>query len=1031
MAKYNLIRNSLVDTPIVSGTGNLELSINQIELLYDNNTTSSGVSLSSSDILFIDIEMPNRIKLDEVSLFFSAAAGNPSASGSISFYYKNYESGDYIELDKDLEGDKFYTINHPDPFAPKYIRMVIEEEQGHLYEAIVYNDDFDILFGKDGNLVDIVLDDMSENTELYLYNNADLGNPSIDAYIMPDPFESGSEYIKIATSIDGEYKGIYDGIGIDNNSQNKYNWSMGEFSHTIEINNSIQLLPSTFSSDNFNDFTKTLVPLVEQPGGTYFNVGENCMDWFSEGIIYAICRPSGTSSLHLYKYTYDDNSWEFIKTLPSSYGVDGYACMTCLGNYVYIIVNFGGSFVRYDVVNGGDWETLVGPEHPIGTYGRQAGMCSDRNRYIYSLTTSRYYDNGKSHKRYDVINNTWESMSTGYVAKGDNATYTYTICITMSYSSEEDVVYMDCGESTYGSGNFQKYYVATNTWDTDWKIDSTNRRDRVISYYKNYFVYCGYNYGNYLYVYNLEDLSLNMFLLPYIVKADRPPNLLCFQTSDGMINVMVTNLNHDLSNEIFIFPIGTDKNYNRHGYYITPIIDIGDTFNSAYLSIDRTTSGGSSISCSDSVSDVIEIKSSNETPRAYDKVLLGRRDNFNNFYIVDCDTVSGDIDDTFDKINITSSSSYNIDRILFDRSNIDLILLVRNGTTSSAFFRYDLIQKRTTHQSSYSNAYRVYNTKVLDVDVLGNVWVYGDDALRKMNYDMSQEFALTKSTSDFISCISASKTTGACWYIDTSSKTVVNINDLQDELCSISFSDPKYITASSSGGCYVYDFATKNVVELSYDGTEVNSFELPQFYIINGMSLTVRDNNDLFLWFIDGYNRVLMYSCDGTLIKEIAAPTIDHILGCGSGCIVSSATFNKTYRIDIYGNITNYFDFSSYQSSSYVGCPIYISYDEMINDGCVDIFKYTNDPVWLDDYWKEMNINKIRLENKKFHQVKLKFNSAPGAETPYLNKIFFPEPTKVTGIYPKTSKPVYLKTEFSNEAEDKEYNTKLRCWWGI
>jgi len=911
--------------------------------------------------------------------------------------------------------------------------MVIEEEQGYLYETIVYNDDFDILFGKDGNLVDISLDDMSDSTELYLYNNADLGNPSIDAYIMPDPFEKGSEYIKISNSIDGEYKGIYDGIGINNNSQNKYNWSMGEFSHTIEINDSIQLLPSTFSSDNFNDVIKTSVPLFEQPPGTYFNVGENCMDWFSDGVIYAICRPSGSGSLHLYRYTYNDNSWVLIKTLPSSYGADGYACIACLGNYVYIIVNYGGTFVRYDVVNGGDWQTLTGPAHSSDSYQRQAGICSDRNRYLYSLTTSRYRNYGRSHKRYDVTSNIWESLSTGYYSNGNSSTDTTTTCVTMSYSVEEDAVYIDCGEQSQyeGTNNFQKYYVNSNSWDTSWKIESTNRRDRVISYYKNYFVYCGYYYGNNLYVYNLEDLSLNTFLLPYSVKLDRPPSLLCFQSSDGMINVMVTNLDNNLNNEIFIYKIGTDKNYNRYGYYTTPIIDVGDVFNSAYLSIDRTTSSGNNISCSNSVSDVVEIKSSNETPRAYDKVLFGRRDTFNNFYIVDCDVESGVIEDEFDRIGIISSSSYNIDRVLFDRNNVDLILLVRNGTSSSAFYRYDLINKMVTHQSSYSNAYRVYNTKVLDVDVLGNVWVYGDNALRKMNYNMSQAFALTKSTSNFISCISASKTTGACWYIDSSDKTIVNITDLQEEICSIPLSNPKYIIASSNGGCFVYDFASKNIIKYSYDGEEISSFEIPQYYIINGMSLTVNNNQDLYLWFIDGYNRVLMYSCDGNLIKEITTPNVDHIVGYGNGCIVSSSTFNKTYRIDIYGNIINTFDFSSYTSSSYVGCPIYVSYEEMVNDRCTEIFKYTNDPIWLESNWKEMNINKVRLDNKKFHQIRLKLNAAPGVGTPYLNKIFFPEPTKVESIYPKTYKPVYLKTEFTDEAEEKEYNTKLRCWWGI
>ena len=69
MSSYNLIRNSIFTSPTDSGTGNKSLTYNELKSLYDVNTTSSGVSLTSSDVLYLDIDLGDRIKLDSVVIW--------------------------------------------------------------------------------------------------------------------------------------------------------------------------------------------------------------------------------------------------------------------------------------------------------------------------------------------------------------------------------------------------------------------------------------------------------------------------------------------------------------------------------------------------------------------------------------------------------------------------------------------------------------------------------------------------------------------------------------------------------------------------------------------------------------------------------------------------------------------------------------------------------------------------------------------------------------------------------------------------
>jgi len=50
--------------------------------------------------------------------------------------------------------------------------------------------------------------------------------------------------------------------------------------------------------------------------------------------------------------------------------------------------------------------------------------------------------------------------------------------------------------------------------------------------------------------------------------------------------------------------------------------------------------------------------------------------------------------------------------------------------------------------------------------------------------------------------------------------------------------------------------------------------------------------------------------------------------------------------------------------------------------------------------------------------------------SPVLSIVGVPEPVKLQDIAPQTSKNVYLKTNFPVNTVDKDYKTRLKCWWG-
>jgi len=247
MSKYNLIRNGSLQALTTAGTGDKSLTWLQLESLMDGNTTSSGVTLTALDYLYLEADLSNRIKVDGIYLY----ASDLTKPSDVRFYYKD-EFGDSYTLLTTQVSSYYYTVI-PDPSAPRYIVATISGINIEAYEFQIFNDDIIVAFGEDGSeyakyLENTPIGETGDPTTVVIYNNSTAVMPA-DAYVCIDwTGNDGDNYIKISSSVDGTYYGIDGGAIIEDDKDDSiYSWSMGEFDNTIVSGDNVVLIDPTIS----------------------------------------------------------------------------------------------------------------------------------------------------------------------------------------------------------------------------------------------------------------------------------------------------------------------------------------------------------------------------------------------------------------------------------------------------------------------------------------------------------------------------------------------------------------------------------------------------------------------------------------------------------------------------------------------------------------------------------------------------------------------------------------------------------------
>lgn len=246
MTTYNLIRNGIFKSLTTSGTGNVTLTWQQLEYLMDEETHGSGsVTVSGADVLYLEADISERIKVDGIHLYMtSATASGTVLSNNLNFYYKNETTDSYSLCSKAL-GTGYYSATIPSPSAPRYVVCVVSGIDASLYEFEIFNDDYIVAFGTDGQTFAEYLDDtpvgeIGDAQAIALYNNST--DPlNADAYTCVDWTDTnGDRYVEISSAENGTYYSILDGALLEDDLlTSEYRWSQGTHNNTTISGNNL------------------------------------------------------------------------------------------------------------------------------------------------------------------------------------------------------------------------------------------------------------------------------------------------------------------------------------------------------------------------------------------------------------------------------------------------------------------------------------------------------------------------------------------------------------------------------------------------------------------------------------------------------------------------------------------------------------------------------------------------------------------------------------------------------------------------
>lgn len=1039
---YNLIRNSNF-----TSSGTMSLVYSDIYKLQDGNTTSSGVAVSGTNDLLVDLSQ--RIKIDDIRLY----TDDGSKSGNIYFYYKNFAEDEYVLLTT-YSGADYYYANVPTPSAPQFIKATISGIDITLYEFEVLNDDYDVAYGEDGELYDTYLANTPIGTQgtpeaIPIYNNGNSSIP-INAYTCVEYSGDDSDlYIQLASNINGPYKGIEDGVSLqDNLSTSEYTWNMGRFNHTIISGDGIAVgtssMPTAFTlHQDLGD-----IPLTTNTYSWY--VGSNGWDYDDVNrIVYAVGNQSN-ASLHLYKRRLEDTTWSYVSELNAGGGASEDTCMCYLNGYIYVLYNTSGGMGRYDL-NGSqnNWTTLSGAGF-TSTYVTKMGMCGDRNRYIYAIT---HYYSDNTHvifTRYDSITNTWLTRNTNYT-NGASADASTESC-ALAYDYDRNHIYLSIGR--YHTPDYiQRYIVSTNTWQTTW-LDfltlggETYPRAVAITYYKN-FIFMNPGAGDILTMlyYNVDTGqhgSLRCIYGAFWTSGANPYRNNYLLATDGISGDSVIGLfGSQLANAptkcyYWEYPI-----VNTSNTYTTPVFELSSPDESSYFYIDGDTSiSGSSISYTpEAYNGTIRVCSFDTKPLSIHEVLvyyLPATSNagyvakwipYNNEYtdniFIDAPWYSGNhpfviagmcANPINGRFAISVESVDNNDVGTCDRSYVQI------------YDRNFNLRASTYTEQEY---YYYFNDK-FEFEGENGIWGYNNRNsiygryLRHMDENLNLVYSYSESQQDFLYDLCTEKQGRGCWYTNSMDNTLIHMATNGYKMQVLYLESPRFVAATNDNGVWVYDTVEgiNYFVRYNSSGVQVNAVAVPfnETYGANRCSCMTHDFEN-GIWYRYG-DYIYHMTENGVFdLGPVFVNSPNQLRGNPEGCFVHSTTLNIMSFLSRDGSISSHSMPNS--ESSLIGM-FYHSYEDHISLKS-NLIPIEYDPIWgINSRWQEVSKDGYFLPKKKYHQAEITLNGDAK-----LNKVVMAPSIKLEDIAPGQSKDVYVRTNIPIGNRSATYETQIRTWWGV
>jgi hypothetical protein len=1043
MSQYNLIRNAYFDSLTTSGTGNISLTWTQLESLMDGITTSGGVTLTSSGILFLEADLSQRIKVDEIRLY----ADDLGQAAYINFYYKNATGDSYTLLA--TQSGSYYYATISDPSAPRYIRATISGVAITLYEFEILNDDYIVAFGDDGTqyaeyLADTPVGEEGTPQAVAIFNNGTGAMPA-DAYVCIDyTGEVADEYVKISASENGTYYGIYDEALIeDNQIGSEYRWSMGQLSGSAVISADKIITNDTYSTLSY----PVTDPLVST--STSFYAAEHVWEYDSINDVLYMMGSDGI--LKLWRYNYDALTFTYLTEIsPGCTGHALNATMAYLGGKIYCLTNGNQTFGQHTLSGAvNNWTPLT--SHPVarnGTYPRR-NLCSDYNRYIYCV--DYWQDTGtKNFYRYDTVSGTWTSLSNGYYIY--NSSTTNTGYCNMAYDVTRDYIYLIIGHRDRDDSRYiQRYQVSTDTWNTTYLYYGSffavaDNVGKSISYYGDNIFFVTSAVANTVYKYDLTTATWSGISVDFSVTNPSYNNsgvyFIAFK-KDGVFRIFAARL---VSGNDYVdsYPRSSVVSLvvTASGSFTSPIFELEEANNSSYFLVDGTAvSGAGSISYDPAAyNGTIRVRGSNTEPLMAKEIYVANTTGANTVVVHRWLPDSNTSTTNWMTIGYTSSSDKYV-QVMVNNKRLDRTTIIScRGDVYYTKFITISTHDGTLYAYTSDYADRLYYATKASYTNTDSIWAYGYHSsypsetgylkhwqLYSGSYNPSSIYSLREGT-DFVTDLCAEWDGQGVWYTHKQNNLLIHRDYLGTLLQSILVTTAGPVCSTTDNGCWTVDNGSSvlQARRYNYSGTLVKTVSLTRT-----ASRLVNDWSDGF-WYTNGQ---YVYHVTSEGVQDLTGismlSNIYALEGSHDGCFVYCREISTVKFIDrISGIVTKSWVVPSNQTYYSIGIRE-LKLDEWVDyklDGTHMPVSY--DPVWGTASgslaWQEVRKDGYFLPKAKYQQAEITLRKDASLE-----KILMPPAVKVQDIASQTYKDVYVKTDIPLDANITDYEARIKTWWGV
>jgi len=1035
--EYNLVRNAQLSYLISGGVHNRILSENEISYIDDNDTTfENSILVSGTEYLIFESNFNRRIKIDKVKLYLYSTTTSGITLDHLNFYYSNDNDLDYeIVTDKFVGDNNFYYVKLPFPSAPMKVKVTVSGLDCNISEYFISNDDYPIGFGKNGDLSKVYITRTDDNSRtdiqsLAIYNrNTNSLNDLVSAYICIDyTGEDGDKYLKISDNADSGFIGIEDNILIeDNELNNTYIWDMGKFSKT-KISNEELILDLDEAT-----YIKGDIPHPDT-SGYVLNYGINIFAKDELKRILYVLVPD--YYLKLYEYSYIDDTWDFIgKINPGCTGWENNYSMCRIDNYIYVLINKQCEFGRYDL-NGieNNWEVLETPQFhtPVNVADRFC-ICSDEKEYIYFISfiahTGVSEINNEAHfERYSTISGSvagWESLSNAYEHESSNLGNNYTTCL-IHYNVDDDCLYLMSGLS-YKIDYIRRYDVNTNIWDNSWF--------ELSHYISSYYTISYYYYNGLLYILNsgyIYTYDVKYYVFSTLVHCSQGSYYFLHHSSIIAVNSCIWK------NKTQLVFVGSDNDYysqdnmywydgiSMGGYYITPVLDVIDSYKSSYFLIDYELQQNTAVTNANFEDmNLMELKSSDIPLLEIERI----------YFIKGTDVASINLY-TDSLTDIVPNFDYNINQSSFFSYDIDN----KTGEMCASYFKnlkyyiivynYDGTKKIERHDEEEDN-YRLKFTTI-KFDSGGGIYGYDDNELLFTHLGSSlnvirvqsanEEGVWTQNGMKFVKdfCIGDALTV---WYIHEGFNQLRHCDGYFNVLNTETLNTPYALEPDQEGGVWVIYNNQMGVIKYN------KSYSIELTLSFNEPISKISSDKDGGLWVIQGL-LLKYFSKDGTIVKNFMLTNLITCISAGhKSCFLYINSLKTGYFFRYPDGLIKEILFDETQFLP----PLFFCHtyeDELLSKK--DYLPVSYDPNWGTNgaiEWENVQINGYYLPKNKYHQLKITLKTGNTNNTPRIKKIKIVPSIKLVDIQKDTYKSIYLKLDVPNQYKNQTYNTKIKCWW--